>query len=441
MQLGENLMFFQNLKSYTVTESNGREHEAKLQCSCCMQQMRCNTKISTTVGIFYMAPCKNLRQQQQETHITGYVTNLHALTPFLDRDLINKLSAEYSFATSVNFSFPKIKIFEQNEDPTLSAAFKTLETPQIRLDAVINQTLEDGIIFKSESDKIIYDLQKLGLQLQSQFSWSSLTSWITNPFSLPTNLCIIVMLAAIVYLFFRVRSLAAMIIMLQQVRPVEVQTISFQQQLEEFLRQKQEKITTPTTFFNIPFKYEPQVSRDFHVLDLFILLTIIAICLYLLWRNFRRRQQAHTFEIVLEIVNRYDRVKISLIELPHTADSYVFSASEFISHLSLRGLQKPKLHIHWPTLKIKHRLLAMNIDLPPIHSVSYWTACKLRKILSSNYEVLLFTRQLNTNIYQIVPLLGSTWNSLQIDRPTQGDRPMRVTQSLMLAASDVPHYV
>jgi hypothetical protein len=83
MQLGENLMFFQNLKSYTVTESNGREHEIKLQCSSCMQQMRCNTKISTTVGIFYMAPCKNLRQQQQETHITGYVTNLHALTPFL----------------------------------------------------------------------------------------------------------------------------------------------------------------------------------------------------------------------------------------------------------------------------------------------------------------------------------------------------------------------
>jgi hypothetical protein len=126
-----------------------------------------------------------------------------------------------------------------------------------------------------------------------------------------------------------------MIVLLQQVRPVEVQTISFQQQLEEYLRQKQEKISTPMTFFNIPFKYEPQVTRDFPVLDLIILLTIIAICLYLLWRNFRRRQQAHTFEIVLEIVNRYDRVKISLIELTHTADSYVFSASEFISHLSL----------------------------------------------------------------------------------------------------------
>jgi hypothetical protein len=223
--------------------------------------------------------------------------------------------------------------------------------------------------------------------------------------------------------------------MMQQVRPVDVQTISFHQQLQEFLSQKQEKITTQKTFFNILFKYEPQVSRDYHVLDLFILLTIIAICLYLLWRNFRRRQQAHTFEIVLEIVNRYDRVKISLIELPHTADSYVFSASEFISYLSLRGLQKPKRHIHWPTLKIKHRLLAMTTDLPPIHSVSYWTACKLRRILSSNYEVLLFTRQLNTNTYQIVPLLGSTWDSLQ------ANRPMRVTQSLMLTASDVQNYV
>jgi hypothetical protein len=88
------------------------------------------------------------------------------------------------------------------------------------------------------------------------------------------------MSVAIVYLFFRTRDLAAMIVVMQQVRPVEVQTISFHQQLQEFLRQKQEKITTQTTFFNIPFKYEPQVSRDFHVLDLFIFLTIIAICLY-----------------------------------------------------------------------------------------------------------------------------------------------------------------
>jgi hypothetical protein len=388
---------------------------------------------------YFIWPLVRIFDKVNQTHITGYVTNLHAMTPFLDRDLISKLSAEYSFATSINFSFQKIKFFE-NEDPAHRAAFRTLETPQISLDSVINQTLQDGVVFKSESDKIIYDLQKLGLQLQSQFSWSTLTSWIINPFSLPTNLCILVLLIAVVYLFFRVRSLAAMIIMLQQVRPVEVQSIAFQRQLEEFLKQKTEKTSTPATYFNIPLQYEPQISRDFHVLDLFILLTIITICLYLLWHNFRRRQQAHTIEIVLEILNRYDRVKISLMKLPHTADSYTFQADEFISYLSLRGLRKPKLHIHWPTLKIKHKLLNMTVDLPPIHSVNYWTACKLRRILSSNYEVLLFTRQLNTNIYQIVPLLGSTWNSLQTARSTQAER-RQVTQSLMLSAPDTPHYV
>jgi hypothetical protein len=194
-----------------------------------------------------MAPCKNLRQSQPDTHITGYVTNLHAMTPFLDKDLISKLSAEYSFATSINFSFPKIKFFE-NEDPTIRAAFRTLETPQISLDSVINQTLQDGVVFKSESDKIIYDLQKLGLQLQSQFSWSALTSWIVNPFTLPTNLCILALLIAVVYLFFRVRSLAAMIIMLQQVRPVEVQSISFQNSWKAFLKQKQRKFDTSDIF-------------------------------------------------------------------------------------------------------------------------------------------------------------------------------------------------
>jgi hypothetical protein len=49
LQLGESSMLFKNLNSYTVIESDGTEKEIKLQCSSCTQQMRCNTKISTTV--------------------------------------------------------------------------------------------------------------------------------------------------------------------------------------------------------------------------------------------------------------------------------------------------------------------------------------------------------------------------------------------------------
>jgi hypothetical protein len=141
------------------------------------------------------------------------------------------------------------------------------------------------------------------------------------------------------------------------------------------------------SFFNLPFKYELKVSNDFHVLDLLILLTIITSYFYLMRRNFRRRQREHTFEIVLEVISRYDRVKIQLAELPHSAESCTFTATEFISHLSLRGFKQPKLHIYWYTLKIKHRLLAMNIDLPPVHSLNYWITFKLRRLLSSNYEV------------------------------------------------------
>jgi hypothetical protein len=150
------------------------------------------------------------------------------------------------------------------------------------------------------------------------------------------------MIAAIVYLFIRLRSLAATIVLLQCVQPVQVQTLSFQQELEEFVRQKQIRTTTTMSFFNLPFKYEPKVSNDFHVLDLLILLTIISICFYLLWwRNFRRRQREPTFEIVSEVINRYDRVRIQLAELPHSAESYTFTATEFISHLSLRGFKQP----------------------------------------------------------------------------------------------------
>jgi hypothetical protein len=64
-----------------------------------------------------------------------------------------KMRADISLTTSFNFTLPKIKLFEF-EDPQMDAAFRILDQPQIPLSAVINQTLQDDLVYKTESDKL-----------------------------------------------------------------------------------------------------------------------------------------------------------------------------------------------------------------------------------------------------------------------------------------------
>jgi hypothetical protein len=165
-------------------------------------------------------------------------------------------------------------------------------------------------------------------------------------------------------------------------------------------------------------------------------------CLYFIWCKIRRHQNRHQLELVLELSSRHDSVKISLMKLSHQADLYSFSAAEFLTHLSIRGsLRHPRLHINWPTFRIKHRLLSLSLEIPPITQLSYWTAFKARRILATHYEVLMFTRELNSEKYNIVPLLGSSWANFQSSQVEREDRPLRATQSLMLAGSSPPQYV
>jgi hypothetical protein len=160
-----------------------------------------------------------------------------------------KMRADISLTTSFNFTLPKIKLFEF-EDPQMDAAFLILDQPQIPLSAVINQTSQDGLVYKSESDKLVHDLQALGLRLRAGFQWSNLFNWLAYPLNLPTNLCIIILFAISIYLTFRVHAMASALVLLQRPQPVAMQSLTFEQQLTEYLRQKQ--MTESSTTYQIP---------------------------------------------------------------------------------------------------------------------------------------------------------------------------------------------
>ena len=116
------------------------------------------------------------------------------------------------------------------------------------------------------------------------------------------------MAVAIAYLYFRMNALAATILLLQRPTPVELQstsTLPFEHKLREYFQQLQ--TTTPAAPMKFIIDYKPEISQEFHVLDFFIFISIIAICLYVIWNNFRRKQRQHTFELVLEVINKQNQ--------------------------------------------------------------------------------------------------------------------------------------
>jgi hypothetical protein len=84
---------------------------------------------------------------------------------------------------------------------------------------------------------------------------------------------------ATAYFLFRVHALASALVLLQRPQPVALQSLTFEQQLTEYLRPKQ--MTTPAALLiRLPFDFKFQVAREFHIFELFIFLTLLAMCLY-----------------------------------------------------------------------------------------------------------------------------------------------------------------
>jgi hypothetical protein len=172
VHLGGDMFLFQNLPKIQLTSVEGATKEVIMDSASRSLYIPCNNKITTAAGVLYSSHCR-VPPKATSTHITGSVANLHVLTSLID-ELMAKMRAHISLTTSFNFTLPKIKLFEF-EDPQMDAAFRILDQPQIPLSAVINQILQDGIVYKSESDKLVHDLQALYLRLRSGFQWSDLT--------------------------------------------------------------------------------------------------------------------------------------------------------------------------------------------------------------------------------------------------------------------------
>lgn len=209
---------------------------------------------------------------------------------------------------------------------------------------------------------------------------------------------------------FKHKALALAIVLLQRTEATNAEVKDISNKVEQFLHRM---FTTTVSPFQFALDYRPQLSPDFHALDLMILLLLIAIWSYYLFRAFKRYHNKDKFELALELVTKYERIKLPLLHLFHTADMWQFTATDYVQHISMTIATQPLLNFEWPALKMSHKLLNLQQSLPTTYRLSYFQAFQLRRILAQNSEILLVSRQLTSHFYRIITLTGTSWHQMR----------------------------
>jgi hypothetical protein len=178
--------------------------------------------------------------------------------------------------------------------------------------------------------------------------------------------------------------------------------------LEDFMQ----KLTAVTPASSM-FVYKPQLSEQYHVVDILIFMTLVTIGIYLVSKLTVNRLKRNTTQLFAHIIGPHDDVLIKLMTLPHRSYLYRFKADTFVQSISITGILLPEVNIIWLSLKIQHKVLTRTARIPMTCSINYFQATKLRRILLLNFEFLLFTQDSDSPNFRLIPLEGSSWKKVE----------------------------
>jgi hypothetical protein len=411
--VGANLILLRNIPTYQIITGVNRSLTVATNCTACLKIVQCSSKVQAGTQIAIIPTC-SADQQGQQSESPAHIINLHLLTPLLDEKLLMDLSTEFTFSNPIQMTIPNISIFEPQKDQKLSDAFRTLGMQTIHLTTAINQTLEGGLIFQSASDHIVYKLSEEGFGHQVAAKWKAVQNFFSNPFQIFTKVDMILQWIAIAYVFYRSRILAAAVAV-RQVSAQRTANISQAMKLEDFLQQ-----LNPVTPASSMFVYKPQLSEQYHVVDILICMALVTIGMYLVSKLTAHRLKRNTTQLFAHIIGPHDDVLIKLLTLPHRSYLYSFKADNFVQSISITGILLPEVHIVWPSFRIQHKVIARSARIPMTCGINYYQAIKLRRILLSNFEFLLFTKDNDSQNFRLIPLEGSLWKKIETNQ-----QPMR----------------
>jgi len=374
VHVAEATLLLINVPSYTLTCQNGSTTtytppphiELTVPCSC-----RFNSAYGTMAT--RLIECQN--SDTQPTVL--YPTNFAVLQRFFQQSELSSLTASIAFKEPLSVQLPNISVLTHRYAADLAESQQTA----LQLDMVANLTQQDGEIFRTLTDKVLFKIDTAALPIES--SSLALLSW--------QNLLLLACSAAILILAFFVYTLSTRL-------SAVAMTLGLAAQVPHTLAQATVS-RNPFNYFGglttkIPSLPSLPIEIDYRLPTLDILLLLLLLLTFLIlglvW--YRHTTAIHnTFSLMLEIGSPTERLMLELLQVPHFPDMVDIKLSSALESLLVDGFLNPVLHLTWTGLTVHDLFSQVNYPIPRTVKLSWFQAYKLRMLLQQPYYTVLFT--------------------------------------------------
>jgi hypothetical protein len=396
-----------SIPKYSLHCLNGTVRESLPGCLSCKVNIPCSCQFDTEYASYVprMIHCEPVAEGDITSTITqSHLVNIPLLSQYFPDHIISRFSSGYGVDKPLDIQWPDLKVYESRYADSIAS----LSEQSLNLNQIVNQSKTDSVIFQSLSHKLAYDLEQSELNIAAESI--SMQGWQFWLFAF-TTLATIILGAAVVILFLRVRSLAfALCLMNKPIATLAQEELSSDpaEMLVQYIQSVAAAKSTPPP--SLLLTYKPQLSEQIHALDVIICLLFLAFWAFLAFHFYRAKRCPHKIRLIAEIGNQRSCVRVHLLTLRHTTEMYTFEATKFVSSISVEGYRCPRLRITWPDFRITHKITPLAYTLNENFSLSYFQAFKLNEILHGQYYLLMWLQDARTRSFQLVKLRNSQWS-------------------------------
>lgn len=306
----------------------------------------------------------------------SFPVNLQVLRSFFTNDEISTLSASKAFDTPVPVIMPNITVLEHSYAQTLADVKDT----SLKLDQVTNLTQAEAAIYRSATDKLLFDITNSDLPLQS----SSIAFFSYQNILLLATSAAVIILAFVVYTMSgKLRALLITVSMAAHTPGVALAQSVSKPPLNYYLGLPSSTPSVPLMPFELDYRLP---TLDFVLL---LLMASVIVILGILWYK-QNVAIKDSFQLLLELGTPHDRVLLTLMTLPHTPAMYSIEIAADIENLLVTGCLFPELQITWGNVTVFNKFSGLNYPVPRVLHVSIMQARSLRAISDGPHYSLLF---------------------------------------------------
>ena len=339
----------------------GQNQKMITGCDFCIMQIPCLCSITTSQ--FYLKPRLTACQNKTRNITKLHPINLALLQEFFDASKTQHIYADTTFLKPLNISTPAFKIYNHKMNQVLADDTKA----HLSLSKMADKAKNDEVIFKSLSEPMLDGYLAIN---ENWPDFNALLIFICGGLAIGA-------LVAFMWMFFKIRTLSAAILFLQQTKSAN----AFSTRLPSFIYNGEQDSSQDINSFSIDIALE--WDQAIFIVNL-IILTILFIILVKIYRNLN----SHVPMLCVEITTMNDCLIIPIMRLPLCPTHCFIQVPSSVTNLKIDGSYfSPILHICWPDFYVLSELSGQKIKVPGKIKLSCFSYFKIRKLLGKSFFV------------------------------------------------------